>query len=111
MKKHITRNNLKNETVIVVKDIQHLLFYKKPYGYNAGVFGWNYDVYNVNDLVVCTGDRTIRGDYQVNYIDCKKYDDLAREIVNSWDLNYEEKKPLVNELLNNFIEEVISNDN
>lgn len=43
-------------------DMQHLLKYHDPVGYNAGSLGWNFDVYYVYGLHICTGYRRTPGE-------------------------------------------------
>jgi len=38
-------------------DLQGLLSYKSPVAYSAGVYGWNFDVYDINGIAICTGYR------------------------------------------------------
>lgn len=37
--------------------IQHLLKFFNRVGYNAGPLGWNYDIYNENNVTIVYGDR------------------------------------------------------
>lgn len=32
-------------------------------GYTCGYYGWNYDVYNINGVIACTGYRRMKGTY------------------------------------------------
>lgn len=36
-------------------DLQHLLQNHKPTAYTCGVYGWNFDVYKVYGVTICTG--------------------------------------------------------
>ena len=38
-------------------ELQSLLKYKNPIAYNAGHYGWNYDVYDINGIAIVTGYR------------------------------------------------------
>ena len=63
MKMKMTRNQLANLPVdkIVTAgycDLQHLLSGVDPSGYNSGVYGWNYDVYVIDNICILTGYRT-----------------------------------------------------
>lgn len=42
-------------------DLQSLLMYHSPSAYACGVYGWNFDVYDVNGLTICTGYRGMPG--------------------------------------------------
>lgn len=63
MKMKMTRNQIADLPVdkIVTAgccDLQHLLSGVDPIGYNAGVRGWNYDVYVIDGICILTGYRT-----------------------------------------------------
>ena len=57
---------------------QYLLNYSRKVGYNAGVYGWNYDVYIVGDDVIITGYRPFNAK-KINYDLLKKYEESARK--------------------------------
>jgi len=38
-------------------DLQNLLHYKNPVAYSSGVYGWNFDVYNIDGVAIATGYR------------------------------------------------------
>ena len=38
-------------------DLAELLCYHSPTAYTCGVYGWNFDVYEVYGLTICTGYR------------------------------------------------------
>jgi len=37
--------------------LQGLLSYKSPIAYSKGVYGWNFDVYDIDGVAICTGYR------------------------------------------------------
>lgn len=58
--KKVTRKdiNKKNMVALGYCQIQHTLnFFGEDYkvGYNAGIYGWNYDLYNINRISIVTG--------------------------------------------------------
>ena len=58
--KKITRNdiNTKNMVALAYCECQRVLdlfAYEYKIGYNAGVYGWNYDLYTINGVDVVTG--------------------------------------------------------
>lgn len=68
MKVRMTRNALKLRANVVVKVLHTqadaLLTGLEPEGYNSGVLGWNWDVYNLGGGVcICTGYRPIGEEY------------------------------------------------
>ena len=42
-------------------DLQALLRNHQPIAYTCGVYGWNFDVYEVYGLTICTGYRNMPG--------------------------------------------------
>ena len=109
MKFKTTRNQINQNynRVICVGycDAQYLLNGKNPIAYNAGYYGWNYDLYDVKGVAIVTGYRPF-GNIRPDYETIKKYEDEARKIAgNSWG-NYQKMLDQVDQLLNQFIEEV-----
>jgi hypothetical protein len=43
-------------------DLQHLLKNHEPKAYTCGVYGWNFDVYEVYGVTICTGYRGMPGE-------------------------------------------------
>ena len=90
-------------------DAQYLLQGKNPIAYNAGYCGWNCDIYDINGVAVVTGYRpwgNIHPDYKL----IKKYEDEARKICcGSWE-NYQNMLDQMDQLLNQFIEEVTNDE-
>lgn len=86
--------------------MQHLLYYKNPIAYTSGVYGWNFDLYDIGGVYFTTGYRNMIGK-QVDYDLLNKYEDQAKEIINlRGKYEYDEKKDLVNNLLKEFIKEL-----
>lgn len=42
-------------------DLKYLLYNHVPVAYNCGKYGWNFDVYEVYGLTICTGYRNMPG--------------------------------------------------
>lgn len=42
-------------------DLQALLRNHEPIAYTAGIYGWNFDVYSVYGVTICTGYRNMPG--------------------------------------------------
>ena len=42
-------------------ELWHLLSDLEPYAYNCGVYGWNFDAYSFNGIILCTGYRNTPG--------------------------------------------------
>jgi len=79
--------------------LQRLLSYKSPVAYNAGYYGWNYDVYDIKGIAIVTGYRsTPSKNSKASY-------DLVREYeLKAQDCKTEEGK---DELIAEFIEKAI----
>lgn len=43
-------------------DLQYLLQNHSPVAYTCGVYGWNFDVYDVYGVAICTGYRGMPGE-------------------------------------------------
>lgn len=81
-------------------DLQFLLNNHNPIAYTCGVYGWNFDVYEVYGLTICTGYRGMPG---------KRLDGIAEyngkaEKILSWENKapYEEKREQIENLLKEF---------
>lgn len=81
-------------------DLQHLLRNHDASAYTCGVYGWNFDVYHIYGLTICTGYRGMPGE-RLN--GCEEYEKKARDIW-SWEnkSTFEEKQKAVEELLKEF---------
>lgn len=60
-------------------DLQCLLSYESPVAYSAGVYGWNFDVYDINGVAIATGyrgmpSRNSKSDYAL----IREYDGKAQ---------------------------------
>lgn len=56
-----------------------LLRAHNPIAYTCGVYGWNFDVYHVYGLTICTGYRNMVGPTAKNV---REYEEKARKLVN-----------------------------
>lgn len=83
-------------------DLQNLLYFRNRVAYTSGVYGWNADVYDFGNVAIVTGYRPF-GNVSVNFDMVKQYDDTAREIACNYKIPYDERKELVNMLLEEFI--------
>jgi len=59
-------------------DLQNLLKYKDPVAYTCGVYGWSFDVYDIDRVAICTGYRVMPSknsshDYKL----IREYDKMA----------------------------------
>lgn len=82
-------------------DLQCLLSFEHPVAYTSGVYGWNFDLYNVGGVGITTGYRNMAGkNIPVELIE--KYEGAARAIMNDYSLNYDDRKAAVTSLLDEF---------
>ena len=101
----ITRNDIKTFNTrlsIPYATLQSLLSYIQPIGYNAGIYGWNYDCYDIDGVLLMTGYRTIGKTIDRSIIN--KYEKQADNL-NSQNISYEDKKKEALRLLGQFINE------
>lgn len=103
----VTRKQIKENFNKIIKvgycELQELLKFKTAEYYTAGAYGWNADIFKINNnTAICTGYRAF-GNIEANHDIMKKYNNLAFEISNIKDLSYNDKKEKIEELLNEFI--------
>lgn len=108
MKIKATRKSIVETSTRVVSagycDLQNLLAAHSPIAYNAGIYGWNFDAYEIDGVTICTGYQNMPG-RRANNI--HEYDSRAREIW-SWEntaMTYDEKRAAVEELLHEFVKQ------
>ena len=98
-------SNYKNVICVGYCKLDYLLTNHEPIAYNSGVEGWKCDIYDINGVAIVTGYRpwgNIHPDYKI----IKKYEDEARKICgDSWG-SFQNMIDQVDQLLNQFIEEV-----
>lgn len=103
MKNKITRKhiNLYFNNVVNVGycKLQYLLFNYTPFAYNEGVFGWNFDTYNIHNVIICTGYRNLPGKPAVGAME---YENKAKSIYYSDKLTWEQKGIQIEILLHEF---------
>lgn len=104
MKYKTTAKAIKNGSINVkcagYCDLHYLLNNHSATAYTCGVYGWNFDVYDVYGVTICTGYRGMPGE-RLNGI--REYEEKAAKIL-SWEnpQPYEEKRQAVEELLREF---------
>ena len=79
-----------------------LLKNHSPIAYTCGVYGWNFDVYNVYGKTICTGYRGMPGRRANN---TSEYEKRAEAIRNDWYKPYEKRMEEVEALLKEFCEQ------
>lgn len=90
-------------------DLQYIFRYEDAMYYNAGVYGWNCDIYVdfQHDIAITTGYRNMRGIRIPDEI-LEKYTKIAKEILeaDSWKTPFDETKAKLDENRKNFLEEL-----
>lgn len=79
-----------------------LLSVTDPTAYTSGIYGWNFDVYKVDGLTICTGYRNMPGRTANNI---RAYEEKARDIMSDYARDYDERRAAVTALLHEFAEQ------
>jgi len=98
------RENYFKAIAIPYCEAQYLLYFKQPVAYNAGTYGWNFDLYVIDGIAITTGYRNLVGD-RVDYDLVKSYEDRAAKILHRGDEDVDQQ---LNTLLHEFIKEGIA---
>lgn len=102
------RNGWKKVFATGYCELQYIFKYEEPQFYNAGVYGWNCDVYvdYKRDIAITTGYRNMIGrDIPLELIN--EYSEIAKEICsNVFSKPYEEIKKKLDENRENFLNEL-----
>lgn len=86
-------------------NLQRLLQSKTPKAYTCSALGWDADLYDINGIAICTGYRPF-GNIEADYKTCQKYETKAEKLRYS-DIEIEKRKQQLNELIAEFIAEVL----
>ena len=81
---------------------QTLLKYQSPIAYTSGAYGWNFDVYQIGDVVICTGYRGMPGRHD---LPVAEYEARAQQIVKDYCngvISYDDRKTAIEHLLQEF---------
>lgn len=109
MKFRTTQKAIKSGYTDVIKisycGLQGLLRCESPIAYTTRAEGWGADIYAFGNTAIATGYApfgNIRPDYETN----QRYEQRAREITDGI-YNWQEKKALLDELIKEYLQEVI----
>lgn len=89
-------------------DLQYIMHGQEANYYNAGVYGWNCDIYinYKHDIAITTGYRNMTGIRIPNEV-IDKYSNIAKEILkNTFAKPYDEIKMALYENEENFFDEI-----
>ena len=105
MKAKVTKAAVKNDFNSIISlgycDIQYLTYFKRPFAYSCGVYGWSCDYYDIDGICLSTGYSPIGKN--ANYELMRKYEAKAQKLVTDYTINYDLKAKKVNKLLTEFI--------
>ena len=79
---------------------QSLLSVVEPIAYTCGVYGWNFDVYLVEGLTICTGYRGMPGRRVNNVIE---YEKRAEKIRYDYNVSWDDRQAALRALLSEFV--------
>lgn len=112
MKTHVTIKNIRQNWGNVYRcgycDLQYIMRGEEPNYYNAGVYGWNCDIYCdfKRDIAITTGYRNMTGKMIPNEL-IEKYSNIAKEICeNLFSKPYDEIKAELDQNRENFFDEL-----
>lgn len=108
MKYKTTMRDVKANYSTIIKvgycNLQHLLKYFNANAYTCGVYGWNADVYEIdNNTCIVTGYRPF-GE-SVNYDTIERYDNAAAKISETCGYDCKAEKAAAINMLNKFVAE------
>ena len=103
MKIKTTRKAIVNSSENLVSvgycDLQTLLRNHAPIAYTSGVYGWNFDVYEVYGLTICTGYRGMPGRTANNI---REYESRAHAILADHNKDWKAQDEEIENLLREF---------
>lgn len=83
-------------------DLQTLLRNHNPIAYTCSVYGWNYDVYEIYGVTICTGYRGMPGKRLEGIAEAEKKAENIFYGKENDDMTWEEKDEAVETLLHEF---------
>ena len=86
-------------------EMYHLLIGRSPVAYHSGVYGWNFDAYKVDEVLICTGYRSTpktRG-ISDNWEVIKGYENSARRLWENREIPYEKRVDAIRGLLSELL--------
>lgn len=106
MKFKTTRRDVVNGSSNIIRagycSLQTLLSNHEPVAYTCGVYGWNFDVYDVYGVTICTGYRGMPGRSAYGAI---LYEEQAQKVARDYSKSCDERRKEVEKLLIAFCEE------
>ena len=87
--------------------LQELFYCEQPIAYSCGTYGWNYDVYQIDNVYITTGYRSMVGKYIPSEL-VDKYKNKASTIAYDINLTYDNKKEMLSDLIKEFKAELLN---
>ena len=110
MKLKASKSEIKNgfNTVLSIGycDCQYLMYYKNPFAYSCGVYGWSCDYYQIGTKCISTGYSPIGT--KVNYKKLRDLEQKAQKIVHNLEMDHNQKVAEVDLLINELINESLN---
>jgi len=104
LKEKDLKNDFRKVISIGYCQAQTLLKYKAPIGYTSGTYGWNSDIYLIDNIYISTGYRPI-SNININYELIESYEKRAKKIYTK-NINYQLAIKKIDKLLIAFINEI-----
>ena len=90
--------------------MQTLLRNHNAIAYTAGIYGWNYDIYDIDGIAICTGYRGMPTKC-VKSEHIRKYETAARRYIDNFDYtDYTIDVVKVNQAIEKMLDEFIKNE-
>lgn len=87
-------------------DLQNLFRHTAPTAYTCGVYGWNFDLYDIDGVAITTGYRGMIGERIPSEL-IRKYEGKAKKAIEKANFDYKKTKSALDKLIYKFIEELI----
>jgi hypothetical protein len=106
MKYKTTRKAIVNGNTNIISagycELAYLLTNHSPLAYTCGIYGWNFDVYEVYGLTICTGYRNMPGRRPRN---ASEFEKRAEAIRFNYDMPWDDRTEAIEQLLREFCEQ------
>ena len=86
-------------------DLANLFRHTSPTAYTCGVYGWNFDLYDIDNVAITTGYRGMIGKRIPSEI-IRKYESKAKKATEKADFDYKKTKSALDKLIEKFIAEL-----
>lgn len=86
-------------------DLQNLFRRTSATAYTCGVYGWNFDLYDIDGVAITTGYRGMIGERIPSEL-IQKYENKAKKAIEKANFDYKNTKANLDRLIIKFIEEL-----